>query len=365
MPDEVSGGEPADGAALAAIAGPAIPIAMESRLLFVIGPPRSGTTLLMRMLSAHSKIYSRAEPHLLTPLAHLGYYDTVDAASFDHLQAAQAVREFVAELPGGEQDYLDACRAYTDILYGRMLAARGRGKPFFLDKTPANALVLPFITKLYPRARYVVLTRHPAAIFSSYANSFFDGDYDAARRFNPILNRYVPAMARLLRERPVALVHVEYEQLVAAPEANMRRVCGFLGLDFEPEMIEYGAQAFDSTGLGDPLSVNRHTHPVTESVDKWASELANDPAKLQCVRDMIATIDDRDLDTWGFPRAAFFLPVERVAHNGAPRIEPLPFFDRFRIERKLLVLLRRNIHRNAFGKLVKHTRMLCDVLLRG
>jgi hypothetical protein len=41
----------------------------------------------MRMLSAHSQIYSRAEPHLLSPLAHLGYYDTVDAAPFDHLQA--------------------------------------------------------------------------------------------------------------------------------------------------------------------------------------------------------------------------------------------------------------------------------------
>ncbi len=41
----------------------------------------------MRMLSSHSAIYSRPEPHLLTPLAHLGFYDTVDKAPFDHLQA--------------------------------------------------------------------------------------------------------------------------------------------------------------------------------------------------------------------------------------------------------------------------------------
>src|SRR5262245_34163565 len=163
---------------------------MQRSLIFVIGPPRSGTTLLMRMLSSHSAIYSRAEPHLLTPLAHLGYYDTVDAAPFDHLQAAEATRQFVADLPRGEQDYLDACRAYTDILYGRMLATRGKSKPLFLDKPPANGLILLFIAKLYPRARYIVLTRHPAAVFSSYANSFFDGNYEAARRFNPILNRY-------------------------------------------------------------------------------------------------------------------------------------------------------------------------------
>jgi hypothetical protein len=338
---------------------------MEPRLLFVIGPPRSGTTLLMRMLSSHSAIYSRAEPHLLTPLAHLGYYDTVDAAPFDHLQAARATRDFVADLPRGEQDYLDACRAYTDILYGRILAARGKGKPLFLDKTPANALVWPFITKLYPQARYIVLTRHPAAVFSSYANSFFDGDYDAARRFNPILNRYVPAMARLLRERPVALIQVGYEQLVRQPETEMRRMCEFLGLSFEPEAIEYGRHEHTVGGLGDPITVNKHTRPVTESVEKWATELAQAPERLRIVQEMVATIDDADLETWGFPRAAFFQPVEHAAQSeGRPPQRP-PLLDRFRLERRLLLLLRRNIHHNAFGRLVRRVRMLCDLLLRG
>jgi len=338
---------------------------MESRLLFVIGAPRSGTTLLMRMLSSHSAIYSRAEPHLLTPLAHLGFYDSVDAAPFDHLQAAQATREFVAELPRGEQDYLDACRAYADILYGRMLAARGQGKPLFLDKTPANGLILPFIAKLYPQARFVVLTRHPAAIFSSYANSFFDGDYAAARQFNPILNRYVPAMARLLREAAVPRVQVAYEQLVQHPEDEMRRVFDFLHLPFEAGTIEYGSHAHDSHGLGDPLGVNRHTRPVADSVDKWAIELALEPEKLRLVREMIATIDDADLETWGFPRATFFAPVEAAARAAGLQLAPTPWLDRFRLERKLLRLLRRNIQHNTFGRIVRRTRMLCDVLLRG
>jgi len=338
---------------------------MESRLLFVIGPPRSGTTLLMRMLSSHSAIYSRPEPHLLTPLAHLGYYDTVDSAPFDHLQAAQAVREFVADLPRGEQDYLDACRAYTDVLYGRVLAARGKGKPLFLDKTPANALVLPFITKLYPKARYVVLTRHPAAVFSSYANSFFDGDYEAARRFNPILNRYVPAMARLLRDRPVPLIQVRYEELVQDPEGVMRRVFDFLELPFEPGTIEYGSHAHDAKGLGDPITVDKHTRPVTASVEKWATELAQAPAKLRIVREMLDALDDGDLETWGFPRAALFTAIEQAAGRDGPPLESRPLFDRFRLQRKLLVILRRNIQRNAFGRVVRRVRMLCDVLLRG
>jgi hypothetical protein len=338
---------------------------MEPRLIFVIGPPRSGTTLLMRMLSSHSRIYSRAEPHLLSPLAHLGYYDSVDAAPFDHLQAAQAAREFVADLPRAEEDYLDACRAYADLLYGRMLAARGGGKAFFVDKTPANALILPFITRLYPRAHYVVLTRHPAAIFSSYANSFFDGDYAAARRFNPILNRYVPAMARLLRQRPVPLVEVRYETLVQDPEGEMRRVFDFLGVPFEAEAINYGAHTHDTKGLGDPLTVNRQSRPVTDSVDKWAVDLAHDAERQRIVREMIATIDDADLETWGVPRATFFAPLAAVAGHGRQRESP-PWLERFRLERKFLVMARRTIHRHAvLQRLVRRIRMLCDVLLRG
>ena len=59
----------------------------DRRLLFVIGPPRGGTTLLMRLLHAHPDVHGRAEPHLLTPLAHLGYYGRVDKAPYDPFQA--------------------------------------------------------------------------------------------------------------------------------------------------------------------------------------------------------------------------------------------------------------------------------------
>ena len=72
------------------------------QLLFLISPPRSGSTMLQRMLASHSQIHTHPEPHLLTPLHYLGYYATVDAAPYDHVNAARALREFTEELPGGE-----------------------------------------------------------------------------------------------------------------------------------------------------------------------------------------------------------------------------------------------------------------------
>src|SRR5213594_4853552 len=212
---------------------------MQDRLIFLIGAPRSGTTLLARMMGAHSAIYQRAEPHLVTPIAHLGFYGSVQKAPYDPENAEQAIHELVADLPRGEEDYLDALRAYTDTLYERLLAA-APGKRFFLDKTPAYALVLPFLTRLYPKARYVVLTRHPLAVLTSYVESFFDGDWQVAVEHNPLLGRYVPALAAMLRERPVPLVHVRYEELVRDPETHLRRICDHLGIPFEPGAIAYG-----------------------------------------------------------------------------------------------------------------------------
>lgn len=267
------------------------------RLLFLIGAPRSGSTLLARMLGSHSRIFAPAEPHLMPPLAHLGFHERVDEAPYDPVITQQGLRHFVALLPEGEADWLSGLRRATDHLYERALAPSGRS--LFLDKTPAYALVLDFLAKLYPDARYIVLTRHPMAVWSSYVESFFDGDAAAAYARNPILERYVPAIARFLRERPVPLLHVRYEEIVAEPERVLAELCAFAGLDFEPGMVEYGRTDAPAPatgrGLGDPITVGRETRPTTRSVGKWTATLAQDPVLLTQCREIAERLADDDL----------------------------------------------------------------------
>jgi hypothetical protein len=327
-------------------------------LVFVISPPRAGSTLLQRMMGAHAEIFTHPEPHLISPIAHLGMYGNVDKAPYDHINAAEAIKAFIEDLPNGERDYLDALRAYTDILYGRMLSTSGCR--YFLDKTPANALVLPFLEKLYPDAKYVVLTRHPLAIFSSYANSFFHGDWEEAHDFNPVLERYVPAMARFIRERPVPLLHLAYEDLVTEPEAQLERVFAFLGLEHDPSAVEYGDAGETKRGMGDPIMVHKLGRPVTESVDKWALELAADDEKRRLAESMIARLEGPDLAAWQWPPQALWAPLE-AAGVGPP---PKPPRNQYTLQRRVMLALKKDIHNRPHGKLVKRLKYYCDVLLR-
>lgn len=325
-------------------------------LVYVLSAPRSGSTLLQRMLGAHPQIHSHPEPHLISPLAFLGYHATVDKAPFDHINAAEAQRAFVDSLPRGEADYLDALRAYSDTLYGRALAASGRTR--FVDKTPANSLVLPFLTKLYPDARYVVLTRHPLAIFSSYADSFFEGRWETAYEFNPIVERYVAALGRFLRERPVPLHHVRYEDLVRDPEAHLERLFAFLGLENEASAANYG-DSEAKEGMGDPIGVHRHKRPVTDSVAKWAEAVASDPQKKELAERMIAGCSDEDLRAWGFDRDALWAPLEHAQGKPTKRV-----VNRYTMQRRLLLALKKDIDTRWHGRVLRRVKYYCDVILR-
>lgn len=337
---------------------------MQDRLIFLISPPRSGSTLLERMLSAHSQIAGGPEPHLLTPLAHLGYFERVDSAAYDPVISQEGIRELVARLPGGEEEYLAACRAYTDRLYQNLLDAQP-GHARLLDKTPAYSLVLPFIAKLYPRAHYVVLTRTPLAVLSSQASSFFDGDFEEAVRLSPVVERYVPAIARFLREAQVPKLHVSYEALVSDPRAKLEGICDFLGLPFEESAIEYGAgsrgTATGARGLGDPTGVAQHGRPVTGSIEKWVGEIAGHPTRRDVALRSLQALDPADLETWGYSKAEIERQLEEARPAGAPRA---PKLTRYRLERKLLVAVRRGIRGNVLGRLVQRIRLLCDLLLR-
>ena len=330
---------------------------LHDNLIILVGAPRSGTTMLQRVLGSHSQIFTHPEPHLLTPLAYLGFYDIVEKAQYDHVNGAQALRELVEELPRKEEDYLDALRSYPATIYSRLLERSG--KSHFLDKTPGYALVLPFIVKLFPRAKYVVLTRHPLAIWHSQAHSFFGGDYAAALAQNPLVEPYVTAIGKFLVDKPVPYVHVRYDDLVADPATQAKRMFEHIGVANEANAVDYGDHSHITKSFGDPMSVEKHKRPVADSLDTWAADLRARPETLELAREVIHRLDPAHLEAWGYPEDKIFAALEGREARTTKRA-----LNGYGLKRKVLLSLRKNIQHNQLGAAVKKVRYYCDVLLR-
>jgi hypothetical protein len=195
---------------------------------FVLCSVRSGSTLLRVLLDSHSKICAPHELHLR--------------------DISVGLRTEYAERSLGEIG-LGADRLEF-LLWDRLLHREmaGAGKELLVNKTPSDVFVVERIRECWPDARFIFLLRHPLAIARSRHAA---RPQDSEARNLKMVRRYCDAIERA-RHTYDGLT-VRYEDIVADPERETRRVCEFLGVEWEPTMLRYGD--FDHgrlrPGLGD------------------------------------------------------------------------------------------------------------------
>ncbi len=191
--------------------------------IFVTGLPRSGTTLVDRILSSHSLVSSLGEINDLA-LAVVRF-----AGAGDKLGLIERSTQIDFDALGRE--YIASARGY------------GVATPYFLDKTPLNFLYLGVIHMALPGARVLHLARHPLdACFGMYKTLFrmgypFSYDFDDLAEYYGAYQRLMNHWREVLP--PGSFLDVSYEQLVAEPEPMTRRLLEFCGLHFEAQCLEF------------------------------------------------------------------------------------------------------------------------------
>jgi hypothetical protein len=188
--------------------------------IFVIGSPRSGTTLLRLMLDSHPRISCGEETHFLRDL------QSVVGRHWGLLSTYGLERSW----------WLGRLRDLYEDFQGEVLARSGKAR--WAEKDPTYTLSLDFIEELFPDALYVHLLRDGRDVVASFRDRW--GYLSAARAARTEWARYVAA-ARSFGRRvgPERFLEVRYERLVADPEAEARRIFTFLGEDFVPEVVAF------------------------------------------------------------------------------------------------------------------------------
>ncbi|MDT8321289.1 MAG: sulfotransferase [Xanthomonadales bacterium] len=221
--------------------------------IFIVGLPRTGTTLTERILSSHSQVQSLGETLFLQMVLRR----ESGVASVENMNP-----EMIAAL---------AARDMGSIVNGYMDAIRYRlgPEPMFIEKLPFNFLYLGFIAQAWPQARIVHLVRHPMdACFSMY-KQVFTWAYKFSYSLDS-LGRYYVAYDRLRRHWQTVLgarlVEVEYEALVTDQEGETRCLLDRLGLPFEQACLEFDRNRAPSTTASN-VQVRDKVH--TRSVQRW------------------------------------------------------------------------------------------------
>ncbi|MGY4174875.1 hypothetical protein ACVIHH_000166 [Bradyrhizobium sp. USDA 4518] len=264
---------------------------------FLLGLPRSGTTLLAHLLQQHPEIAAPPEPWLMLALEAFGRVDQGHPAGPSLIEGANS--EFLARI-----DRTIADRAFADAAYGQYLTAAG--KRIIIDKTPRYWAALEFLERVYPRAPHILLMRNPYAIAASLKSTWgiplrvessyslsVSGLADLVLRVPDVLisalSDLVLGLPRLAaqRTRPHTQL-VRYELLVAHPDEEVRRLLTGLGCDPAANASAGFGQVdyLRASRFGDRKILERNAVDQS-SVDVWQSQLSIE--EMQTVTDLVGT----------------------------------------------------------------------------
>lgn len=244
-------------------------------LVFVGGSPRSGTTLLQRMLDSHPEIFGgpefdrtnsfvrlRNELHTSIKNKRISQYTTFE-------EVDSAIRW-----------------AYLQILVAR---EAGAGVRLVAEKTPWNVLRFQELLNLFPEAKAINVVRDPRAVVASMLKVGERARKQGAK--SPTYTRNLTSACEVVEAcyeearkaahaEPERTLNVNYERLVAQPELELEKVCAFLGVDFEPRMSQPNAVAHsldNVENIENSPYLQKETwgkEPVASRTHSWEKDLS-------------------------------------------------------------------------------------------
>jgi tetratricopeptide (TPR) repeat protein len=187
--------------------------------VFIVGMPRSGTTLVEQICASHSRVFGAGERDAISRIAFDLARERRDSAKLAEASRRMADAHIVA------------------------LHRLGRGAVRVVDKLPDNVVLIGLIARLFPRARIIYCSRDPRDVsLSCYFQLFTEGAQyfsydlvDCGRRCRDVQR----LAAHWLKLMPLHMIEINYEKLVTDFEGESRRLINFLELEWEPACLDF------------------------------------------------------------------------------------------------------------------------------
>jgi len=261
--------------------------------VFLFSLPRSGSTLLQRMIASHPRVDTASEPWLLLPLLYMqrqrGMY-----AEYNHRGYVRARRDFAEVLPNGEEDHREALRSYALSLYRK---ASSSNATHFLDKTPRYHLIVDQVMETFSDGKFVFLWRNPLSVVASLLNMEDDRSWNLPHYKIDLYK----GLEKIIRVQGTAsnLHSVQYEDLLAQPDQEMEKIFEYLNLSSRSSASEQFGEVCLEGSLGDPTGTKKYSSLSKEPMQKW-KETLNTPVRRAWARRYLQWIGRDRLRVMGY-----------------------------------------------------------------
>ena len=243
--------------------------------IFIVGMPRSGSTLLEQILASHSLVEGTTElPDIISMALEMSAEgDTNESTQYSNILATKSHQELRAL---GAQ-YLERTRVH-----------RKTDSPFFIDKMPNNFLHIGMIHLILPNAKIIDARRHPLGCCLSNFKQYYARGQNFSYSLSDIgryYHDYVELMAHFDTVLPGRIHKVIYEQTVEDTEAQVRKLLAYCQLDFEPACLRFfetqrGVRTASSEQVRQPI--------YRQGMEQWA----NYEPWLQPLKDSLGMVLD-------------------------------------------------------------------------
>lgn len=236
--------------------------------IFIVGMPRSGSTLVEQILSSHPEVEGTAELPIIPILIQTWLSDRGAAPDVSY-------RDLLASMTAHE------AKSLGDEYIARAHVYRKTDRRLFVDKLPHNWSDIGFIKAILPNAHVIDVRRSPLdCCFSNYKLMFAQG-HPASYSLEEMAlyyKNYVTLMDHIDTIAPNYIYHVDYEMLVESVENEIRRILEYIGLQFDKRCLDFHSTkraiaTASSEQVRRPL--NRSGIGIYKPYEKWLEPLKN------------------------------------------------------------------------------------------
>jgi len=301
-------------------------------MFFIVGRGRSGTDLLSSVLNAHPEISVAPEALFVMNLFYTFHkikdwnskaknkftrylWGETRLTKWWHLDKDKVVEDILAQ--NTKASFAQLCR----IPYMHYAVKHGKHPLLLGDKNPTYTLFVNEIHKIYPDARFVHVVRDYRDNVLSFKNVSFDlkNIYSLAQRWK----RYNLVVKEFADHHPDLVLTVRYEDLLGHPEEVLSKICQFLGVDYDAEVLNYYQQK-----SGGDIWQKHLSKPIDpDQRDKWQKQLKKrDIAKIECICSKLGKDYDYEPVHQSFPLSVKMLSLKGLLVGKAANFLERNFF---------------------------------------